>query len=372
MNSFLLPLSFFVLLLAPTLAIVENQVLNRLTIVACLLLLVRRKFNFKFQSHHYLFLAWLAWSGIGVYFSDYPFLAFYGFYPWRCDGWLVWLIVACFAYLYWSVYENLKPLAFTSLLVILTLCIGHFIIFRRFDPEYAPIYFARFFLPQVAVSSFISQASLTLACFHPLLPLIGLFPLLDVASRIGLTALAVGSTFLTIRRYKANVTLKKGILIGLSAIALCVAMLPFMKLEEKLTKLPSFSKEPGARTQWLMQSWHLSQSLPVFGFGLDSLSEYLQTPKGNDFKDLGKVISDRSHNLMADIVLTTGWIGFGLLLFSFGYALKTAWLLPNEQNVICAIILVSYVIFGLANPHALIGNIMAVIALLGIRKEASI
>lgn len=378
MNLLFLPACLFILLLCPTVAIADNHSIARLTLVSLLLILVQRRHVLKLELHHKLFLAWLAWAAIGAAYSEYPWLAFYGFYPLRGDGLVTWVIITAIGLLYWNVYRTLKPLAWTCLLMLLTLVVAHFFIVKRSTPDMvmqSQNYFDSVFVPPVTVGSFACQASVIMAILCPALAVFGIFPILDAASRIGLAALAFGGGSALLYGYRKHITAKV-IVRALACVVLALATSSWwvgpLHLEQKMVKIPALpSGQLGARPQWILQASALASRLPLTGFGLDTLSEYLEPAKGPGFTDLERFTNDKVHCWAFDTILMTGWIGYTLLLLAGGWALAIAIKFPVEQNVYCACALGAFLIFGCANPHGLIGNIIAVMALFGIREGES-
>lgn len=373
MNLLLLPLCLFVLLMAPAVGVANNQQISRLTIVCALLLLVKKVHAFKWELHHKLFAAWIVWAAIGACLSEYPAMAFFGWYPYRGEGLLTWLVILCFAVVYWQTYQTLYPLAWTCLGMFLVLIVGHVWIVKcanpALDPEYAKNYFQNFFLPPVAIASFACQAS---ALFSPIFAILGGIVLVDCASRAGLVAWGVFTAFSAWRAYKGRITPKIALwVMGLTVLTLMTAPIwgKWAKIDSKLAKIPSVTSQPiGARSQWCLQSEFLMHQLPLTGYGLDTLSEYLTPPDGKEWKNKTHFYPDRTHCWMYDLILCTGWLGYTMILLSVGYALAVAIKFPSQQNTICMCMIGSYIVFTFANPAGLLSQILTVIALLGIQK----
>ncbi len=128
----------------------------------------------------------------------------------------------------------------------------------------------------------------------------------------------------------------------------------------------------GARAQWIMQADEWGQSLPLTGFGLDSLIGKLKRPVGPTAEDRNMEDStfqaDRTHNILYDILLQTGWIGLTLTLLCFGSALAVVKDNLTTHNIACMGGLVAYVVFSCMNPPGILAHVIAVTCLFGIRK----
>ena len=334
----------------------------------------------KLDLHHKLFFTWLAWCGIGIFFSEYPLMAFQGFYPYRGEGLLTFLILTCFALSYWKVFDSLRPLGWIMAGICLFLFIAFVVIVYFWegdygDRSYAKNFFDRALLPDVAVASFACQTGAIMAYIHPLLGLIAALPLVDAASRSGLIALFVSLTTFVILTKKTNLTISskklgKYCLVGIVVLGLSFLLVgKIVGMNQKLTSIPKIqTMGSGARSQWILQGANLASRLPLTGFGLDTLSNYLQTPTGGQWKEMRRYISDRTHNIMYDIILQTGWVGFTMLLLTLGYAVAICVHHPDRHNIACLCALIAWGIFAHANPHGMLGNSTALICLFGIRK----
>jgi hypothetical protein len=51
---------------------------------------------------------WIIWTCIGIFMSEHHGISFYGSMG-RQQGWVVWLICARLAYVYWGAFEDLEP-----------------------------------------------------------------------------------------------------------------------------------------------------------------------------------------------------------------------------------------------------------------------
>jgi hypothetical protein len=360
--------------MAPGIAGCHNQQIMRLIFVTSILILVKRVNKVKFDVHHWLFFAWLLWAAIGSILSDYTAYSFYGFYPYRGDGLLTWMIITCVAFCYWMCFNTLRTLALTCLVLILALSVGYYFIVKRslIDIHYSHVFFNAAFLPEVGIASFSSLASIVMLDIFPLLPIIALIPIIECNTRSAFISwLAIIPIYCGIYCWKKyTFSLLHVVAMAIVLLLIAPSAILFSGIEQKLTKLPDFTKkELGARPQWLMQAYDLSQALPLTGLGFDTQQEYLDDPKGGGFDDLSRFIPDRVHNIAYDIILTTGWIGYTLLLLAFGYGLAITLKIPSKHNTICLCTLIAYGIFGCLNPHGLLGNALAITCLFGIRRN---
>ncbi len=366
-SKYLLPFCWLVLLCSPAVSICLNQQINRLVIVAVLLLLVGKSHSIKWLPHHFLFLGWLAWVTLGTLYSNYPDLAFYGFYPYRGEGLLAWIVITCIAFLYWQNFDSLKPLAYVSLIgMILLISAKLFIVHPNKE-----IFLQKLFMPDVGLASFLCQSSILLGGFNPWLIVIGFLPLLSCASRSGVMAL--GAFGLVYFLYCQRKSIKTSHIVILCVIVAFMGLWTFnstgmMHQKAKSTLNTLKSGGLGARTHWILEADFLDHQLPLTGYGLDTLSEYLTAPKVGGFALLDFYYLDRTHNLIYDLILMTGWIGYTLLLLCLGYAIALVIKYPIKHNVLCICVVGAYLIHGMANPHGVLGHITCLTCLLGIRK----
>jgi hypothetical protein len=337
----------------------------------------------KLDFHHKLFFTFLAWCSIGVYCSDYPLMAFQGFYPYRGEGLITYLIITCLAVSYWKHFETIKPLAWFGIISCLVLSIYFYLHVPTWEDSLGTqnrtqVRFASLFLPDVALSAFACVAGILAMSIHPALSVISFFPILNAGSRsavIGLLIAWVMCFLLTKSKssFKLNLKLtrfqKNGMIAIVSILLISLAFEKAYYFEQRIENLPQIKNMGrGARSQWLMQGSRLSQSLPLTGLGLDTLSNHLTPPEGKGYEGLRKYIPDRTHNYPMDIILQTGWIGYTLLLLSLGYALGLAIKYPDRQNWVCLCALISFGLFGLLNPHGMLAECVALTSLFGIKK----
>ncbi len=382
LNKFLVPLCFIALLCAPGFTV--SQQMNRLALVACLLLLVRGRWKFIPQIHHWLFFAWLVWCVAGIFFSDFPVIAFQGWFPYRGEGLIMWLVFTCLAITYWKTSKDLKPLAITCLISCLAL-VGAKIALHLFyrhvfgDIKWALEWYDRLFMPDVALAAFAVVASVISCFIHPYLILVGLAVVISTANRAAFIAWiiawiiswnralfakwasALGAEFIHIKRIKLKHVLSV-------ATGLVVLFFGLRILDNKIARIPGSDIGSGARAQWLNQAVYLSDRLPLTGYGLDTLSQYLNHSVGEQRSDLRRFIPDRVHNLPYDLILQTGWIGYTLLLLALGHAIGCVALYPDKQNYLCLSAVLAFIVFGLFNPHGYLAIAVTLTAFFGIRK----
>lgn len=364
MNKFLIILAFIALLCAP--GYTNNQQLNRLICVSILVLLIRHEYKFKPQVHHYLFFAWLGWAAIGTCFSRYPMMAFYGFYPYRCDGIITYLVIVCLALCYWKTFTCIRPLCLIALLCFFTI-IGVYLYQAPWLNYIAKGRFDGLLLPDVALASFACVAGIVLIHIHAGLSVIAIPVMLMTQNRTSFYAfLMVVTVYLFMKYCRHLLDYKRMMTIASCLFFVWFALYPF--IPDKMTQIPALNCT-GARCYWLLEASNLASALPVTGFGLDSLSNYLTHPEGPGYEALLAFIPDKTHNIAYDAILETGWIGYTLLLLAFGYALAICIKHPERQNVVCIMVVIGWILYGFANPHGLLCNAVALTAFMGIRKE---
>lgn len=341
-----------------------NHQMNRLLMVCSLLLLVRFNYKLIIDLHHGLWFIFMAWVGIGIFYSDHPMLAFQGFYPYRCEGYLTFLVMTLLAVIYWKTFESIKPLCYTVGIICLALTVSQYMNITIYNYD-------RIFLPSVARSSTAAESGPLLMLIHPFLAILSVFPILASGNRSALVALFVGCIFYLWFRFKHHLTKEERkfippllpVMVGI--IFLC--LLPLA--HEKLTKIPNLLHlGTGARSSWILQGSNLSHALPITGFGLDTLGEYLKPPQGAGYEDLSRFICDRTHFIPYDIILMTGWIGYTIVLLAFGYALAITLKWPEAENLACFGVVLTWAVFNCANPSGLLSNSIALTALFGIKK----
>lgn len=367
MTKLAVSLCFLAMLLAP--GYTTNQQLNRMLTVSVLLLLIRHPYKLIKNAHHWLFFGWLAWCIVGIYFSHHRMMAFQGFYPYRCEGFLTYILVTCLAVSYWKVFTDLKPLCYTCIagsIVVIT-------IFLFLRPDIDLVYrfrFENYVLPSVALGSFACLAGIVLLYINPLLSLFAVPVILISQNRTAMYSFAI--VWVIYCLYQSGGIplqhlgkLKKPVILVVLGVLILIPFLPY-----HLTKIPSFERMgTGARSHWLLESSNLAHKLPLTGFGLDTLSNYLTSPKGEGYELLERYICDKTHNVAYDIILETGWMGYTMLLLAFGYAVAICIYYPNKLNIVCLSVVLCWILFGFANPHGLLCNSIALTAFFGIQKE---
>lgn len=349
MKSFIFPLAFLALLFAPGFGV--NSLINRLFACAILLVIAEPRLKPKLEITQKLFLAWLAWAALSCALSPHSEMALQGYYL-RSEGLLTWLVLTCFAFAYWSYYEGAK--AMTLLLTVS--CLVLFWFMR--SPEEMP-----FIMPEVALGGFAALAAVYIyGNFGGCVPLLPLIPLLYSGQRSAIAAVVAGIACryvfipLSARAWKTL----------LVVACLCAAIIPLTPLKAKLAHSNPFTIGQGARSDWIRQAYDLSFDRPLTGFGLDTLSKYLQ-PASEAYRHKS-AIPDRTHNIAFDLILQTGWVGYLLALLVLGAAFGVTWKGRNERNVTCFCVLVAWIVYGLFNPQGVPAHALALIAIYGIRK----
>jgi hypothetical protein len=138
------------------------------------------------------------------------------------------------------------------------------------------------------------------------------------------------------------------------------------QLRHKVLSFDVSSLGTGARASWIMQAREISRRNIVRGIGLEVIDCYLKNPdsglqRPNDFPD-------RTHNIIFDIILETGWVGYFICLGILGSAVGVTLLYPTSTNSICLGMLIAWIVFGFINPQGCGAHLLMLIGLFGIRR----
>jgi hypothetical protein len=316
----------------------------------------------------------MAWCTLSTCLSDYFLMSFQGFYPYRGQGLITYLILTCLAFSYWKAFDSIKPLAWTCL----AYCLVMAICFKLFIPlladgsldVHSQINYDRMFLPDTARAAFSCEAAPLIMILNPFLGIFGVFPILQTGTRSALAAMSISTVIYLCFTNKFSLKSKKLFLVAGAVVLALVVYTKFGFIQTKMTSIPKFSQlGHGARSAWVRQGLFLSQRLPLTGFGLDSLSNYLTTPKIAGYEGLQRFMPDRTHFLALDIVLQVGWIGFGILLSSFVIAARLVYYNRTKENICCLSVLIAYAVYGCLNPCGCLGESVALTCLFGIRRK---
>ncbi len=348
-NPILVVLAFFALLFAP--GIGENPHLNKLMACCFLLLLTDGRHAFKLDLPQKLFFAWLVWAALSCSLSPDAEMSIQGFYS-RGEGLLTWFIITGFVVMYWKTFTSLVPMRWMVAVALSVLLLLATIL--------RPESFRCIAMPEMALAGFSSLSLVLLWAFDPYTLIFAVGPLFYSNVRTALFAIAVGIVCNHLLKSTKNL---KPIFFG-TLIALL--LVPFMPIGKRLLDVKTSKMGVGSRSQWIMQAHRLAYERPFLGFGLDTLSVHLKQAVGPTAHR--NAIADRVHNIVFDLILQTGWVGYLLLLGSFGAAVGIAWHYRTEQNIACISILCAYLVFQLTNPCGVPAHLLGMIALFGIRR----
>lgn len=157
----------------------------------------------------------------------------------------------------------------------------------------------------------------------------------------------------------------KAFKVVLAILAVVMAsVVPFDALRIKLMNTRvSFE---GSRAQWAKQAIEISSYSYPWGWGLDTGSELLKSPKGRTAEI--DVISDRTHNIFCDVLLWSGSIGLLLFLSVLVFTAKRIWLFHSPNNIACGLGALSVIIFSCMNPFGIPALALFFMCILGVRK----
>lgn len=266
----------------------------------------------------------------------------------------MWIIMARLAWLYWEWAESEYPLLLSMLGVDIFLF----------------VFFATWVAP-AAVGGFNSVMACWSLAVSPWMA--AFFAMIGMVSgmRSAWAAIAVG--FFTYLLLKRKISKK---LIVLMAIASIYVLYSSSVMLDKWSKTNIHSFGMGARTDWILQIekfWKNEIYLegdkipglrPLIGYGFESQGYLLVNPK--------KAMSpegapDRAHNVVYDLILQTGFVGFTLALLAFGSALGMT--LKNRENAGKFSAIVAWIVYGFFNPQSAIAHTLMLTALCGIRSH---
>lgn len=226
-------------------------------------------------------------------------------------------------------------------------------------------FFAVTVFPKMSLAAFTTFAALSFWMVHPVCVTLAL-PLLVHSNRATVIALMVG--FAVYHGFRIGKILK-GTKLALTAsgIAFLAMAIAFSPVGKKFMALDPDTFGQGARTQWLVQASDLTYNMPLTGYGIDSLSRHLKPATGPMSEK--NAVADKCHNIIFDLILSTGWIGYTLALLTFGAALGVTWFYRSSTNIACFALVCAWITFNLMNPTGMMGHACMLIGLFGIRRE---
>lgn len=330
-------LTWFLMFLAPA----------NILIFCAVLMMGSSRLTPKLELPQKLFMLWIIWAFWGCVSSVHPIPAFVGNIV-RGEGWLLWLVAARLAWFYWATQDGFDfmtacSMAFMFIMVMLYFLVGH-------NP-----------IADMPLAAFSAIAAVLLWTVRPDLSTLAIPTLLIANNRTAILAAVSGIVVYEIFSRSPLISLMRTSV----ALGALILIIPFTPLAHKFSALDPGTFGLGARASFLQQAWEISKINPARGVGLDVISAYLkepvmlQSPKG---------VPDRVHNIMYEIILQTGWVGYFLSLLCFGAAIGYAVKYPSNQNSACLAILTSWVVFSFINPPGSAPHVFALMAIFGFQK----
>jgi hypothetical protein len=363
-------LAFLALLFMPSLG--SNALLSKLFYTSAILcVLYRNAYKVKTSSVQWLFGVLLAWMFLSSSICDNNMIASTGYWN-RMEGFITWFILAVLAWAYWTVAEGNNEFelfklpwnltGFSQLFLLVLLSFITIIILDIFVWPIQSYGFSLNIMPNNALAGFASIAFILLYAYHPVASLPAIMLVLSTSNRTAILVLFTGLIC-----YYALTAYKK--LLKTLAISCLIAftIIPFTGVYNRIAHLSGNNFGIGARSQWVLQGSELTKSVPVTGYGLDTLSRYLKPVKGA-YQHKGAIV-DRTHFLPIDMILQLGWIGYYIVLAILGCAVHIVLQNRTKQNVICLSLIVSWIVFNCFNPCGIYGHLMMLIGLMGIRSQ---
>jgi hypothetical protein len=366
-------LAFLALIFIPGLT--SNFLVNKLFGCAAILcLLIKPGFKVKYCNVQYLFVIWLVWTFLGANLAENNSIASTGYWG-RMEGFLTWALLACMAWTYWActeketTFELFKlpvtmrglDLIFTCSLLVFTALIT---IIMFFWPVQSIAFYTNI-MPDNALAGFASIGSVLLFAYTPIAAIPSILAALCSENRTVLISIFVGiSSFYFLTNFKKSMKT-----IAIVLLVVC-AVVPFTNIGHRISTLNVDVMGIGSRSQWVLQGSDLARSVPVTGYGLDTLSRYLKPAKGEYVHR--DVVVDRTHFLPIDLILQTGWLGYYLVLAMLACAIHVTLKYKTKQNIICLSVIVAWIAFNCINPSGVYGHLLMLIAIFGIRKDQTI
>jgi len=362
--------SFLALIIMP--GMTSNFLVNKLFACSALLcVLYRGGQKIAHCAPHYIFAGWLLWVFVGCTISDNNIMASTGYWG-RNEGFLTWFLLSALAYAYWSTSEidkkhilskyllNFK--GFDLLFWLVLLVFISLVIVAYFVWPFNSMAYTLHVMPENALAGFASIGFVLLYAYHPLAVIPAVTLVLTTQNRTALLVMLVGFTC-----YHLLTSFKKSLKALVIAALLVCTLLPFTNVFKRIETLQPSTMGEGSRSQWILQGSQLASYGPVMGYGLDTLSQYLEPAKGKYVhKD---AIADRTHFLPMDLVLQTGWLGYFISLALLVGCIHVVLQNRTQQNIICLSLIISWIAFNCINPSGVYGHLLMLIGLLGIRRD---
>lgn len=284
-------------------------------------------------------ISFLAWCFISSVLSSHWYMALCG-WGLRCEGFVMWLILARCAYIYWSNHEDEKPLLY----------IGIFIMFL-----YPAMFLYHINPSSINTAGFVSvMIPMIIAMGWPECSIasLAIFPILVSGNRTCLVAILSSLIFVNMKR---------------KWIVPVIVLLLGLLMMGRFSTLKLNSLGSGARANLILQAEDLMVDMPVTGYGLDTLCYYLKILDLSTWEK--NSIPDKVHNIFYDVLLMTGWIGYVLFLFTLTSSLWIAFKHKTKRHIICASGIIGWILFGLLNPQGCAAHCLMMICVFGINRN---
>ncbi len=331
----------------------------KLLISGCFMLLMNEKHALKLANHHIMFLVWMAWILICCWFSDYRYISMVGYHL-RVEGLLTWIVMASLAYFYWVTFAERDAMSILCLVVMLLTVTGLNILSTDM---FNLIAFTPVALGSICCVMFILFWSVSPAASILVVPFF-----IASNSRSAIVASIVAVAVYSLLKSKDA---KKLTIYATLALLIISAVIYCTPLKQKFSNIKVGSIGTGARSHWIKEGAKQSLHLPITGYGLDVLANYLTPAPTSEYRQRN-ANCDKTHFLVMDILLMTGWIGLGIFSVMAWYALKTAYYYRSDHNITCFSVLVAWFVFGMFNPTGMYSTMIAIWAFIGLRKHEPI
>jgi hypothetical protein len=337
--------------------ITASYALTHLLVAAgCMVLVVPvRKYGWTAPSC--LFVIWLTMTAVAGFWQPHWYWHLWGNYL-RYEGTVTWVLLTLMALAYWRLANRTTWL---EVAVALILAIQTALILW-FGRDIAKWYVGE---TPIAVAAFAAMGAVLLYASHPALALLAAVPLWWGNTRASVAAIAAGLLV-----FHAVVHWRKP---SRKVVLMALVILTCLTIPVATKLMSTNIRWTGPRTQWVLQGAAIASGLPLAGHGFDTQLDYLKNPKGSLSESVARkdavFKADRCHNIIFDIILQSGWLGYVLLLFTAGAAIYCTVKSPTGQNAALLAVMAAYAVFNMLNPSGIPSAGLALIALFGLREQ---
>lgn len=293
-----------------------------------------------------IFLVWLGWALICSTLSPWPEMSLNGFLL-RREGWFTFAVATCFAL---SLKNHIHLIPFAGI-IALALPWAQVLIDEKLVHE-----FMLMPVPQGALAAGLLCVS---SVYHPSLGIIFAPMLLGSGQRSAFIAVVAVLFWQLVFGLGNRAKCMLWVIMGCLAVGLAVTPLGNKLVDTRF----NFT---GSRTQWLLQADTLAKALPLTGYGLDTGSKLLRPATGPTAHP--RVLHDRTHNMLADILLFTGWPGLTMILLCLGACIATTIKFPTETNRAALSGVLAIGLVGMFNPIGIPAWFLMLACVFKIRK----